>query len=190
MDQMVAALVWEVEFLRPGGGIIVGHFVVTGDRRYLNYRTYRVTYIVTRGSRRRILDRRRFRPQVAIVGRRRRHDTIAYRRYRSTPYTHDYPGNTVDRISSDVRIGRRGYVNYGSYIITYPFNAVRVILAPITTKGMGTATRGYSLYTKHRGNPTYIRGYPTSTLRLIASITLSNVTGSHHLHATHRRRRP
>lgn len=101
---------------------------------------------------------------------------ITYRRYGGTPYIATYPIGTLAFRSSDMRLSRRGYVNYGEYTVTYPFNIIRVISA---------VTRGYSLYGRHDSNArTYVRIYPARTLQLVSSGKLRRVGITHRHGAT------
>lgn len=173
---------------------LVGHFVVTSTDGYVNYHAYRITYIISRrrGRSYTSLAPRAFLPQVRIVGNIGVSATAIYHRYRSTPYTGIYPGNTVDHSGKFIRIVRRHYVNYGAYIITYPCNTVRIIMHPIvhgdnTKLGMqtsGTRTGGYSLYGRHRSNPTYVTTYPARTLVYISHGGLRRLDTRGHHHAT------
>lgn len=149
--------------------------VVIGPTSYVNYHAYRMTYIITRPSRRR-LGTSIFLPQLGMRQLSDVDTPIVYRRYRGTPYINTYPIKTLAVNRRIIRAGSTHYVNYRDYIDTYPFKVVAVRSLP---KSAQRRVIGYSLYRRQRRKPTYIRSYPARTLRLLARERLEQIHRRH-----------
>lgn len=168
---------------RKIGGVNGGQ-IITSSSHYVKYRAYVTTYVRTRSVPNGVTT-----PHLHIAHACRVSTPITYRRYRSTPYTGTYPANTLffSPGGRHVNIGRSGYVNYGDYIVTYPFNTIDITAAriPILVNSIHIKSRagdfilGYSLYISHPNNPTYTRTYPAGNLALISRRHLTRLATRH-----------